>query len=102
MAGECCCCGEVGPAFGKPGFERSIETIRCIRPSCTNLKLTGSMLRDKNERSYNVRERLGKVKGSTFIFMFSAYVDQLHFKTILNLDLTSVVSPQADKSNSAS
>ena len=72
---------KLGLRLERPGFERieSIETIRCIRPSCTNLKLTGSMLRDKNERSYNVRERLGKVKGSTFIFMFSAYIDQLHF-----------------------
>ena len=41
----------------------------------------------------HIRERLGKVKGSTFIFMFSAYIDQIHFKTILNLDFISVVSP---------
>ena len=41
----------------------------------------------------HIRERLGKLKGSTFIFMFSAYIDQLHFKTILNLDLISVLSP---------
>ena len=52
VASECCCCGEVGTAFGKPGFDRIIKTSRCIRPSCTNLKLTGPMLRDKNGRSY--------------------------------------------------
>ena len=49
VASDCCCCGEVGPAFGKPGFDRSIETIRCIRPSRTNLKLTGSMLSYKRQ-----------------------------------------------------
>ena len=41
----------------------------------------------------HIRERLGKVKGSTIIFTFSAYIDQLHFKTILKLELISAVSP---------
>ena len=32
---------KLGLRLERPGFDRSIETIRCIKPSRTNLKLTG-------------------------------------------------------------
>ena len=58
MASECRCCGEVGPAIGKLVFDGSIETTDCTtehggHEAITHeevLKLTGSMLRDKNGR----------------------------------------------------
>ena len=73
MTSECCCCGEVLPAFGKPaGFDRSIETIRCIRPSRTNLKLTGPMLRDKNGRSYK-RKTGQSERQYVYFYVFGLY-----------------------------
>ena len=88
MANECRCCSEVGPKVGKLGFDA--ETISCITKHGGYkaimheevLKLTGPMLRDKNGRSY--KRKAGQSERQ-YVY-FSAYIDQLRFKTILNLD----------------
>ena len=50
----------------------SRDSSRCIRPSRTNLKLTGPMLRDKNGRSY--KRKAGQSKRQyVYFYVFGLY-----------------------------
>ena len=63
---------KLGLRLERPGFDSSIETIRCIRPLRMILTLTGPMLRDKMGRSYK-RKTGKKERQYIYFYVFSLY-----------------------------